>query len=205
MIDVSKINFSKLNGLVPAIVVDNKTDKVLMLGFMNQESLKKTFEIGKATFYSRSRKALWTKGETSGNFLLVKEIIADCDNDSLLIYADPTGPVCHTGSYSCFSIQDGGINFLEKLNEIIRKRKKELPQGSYTTQLFKEGSDRIIQKVGEEAIEVVIAAKNKNRKQIIYESADLLYHLMVMLYDNDIELKNVVAELKSRHLNLYSQ
>lgn len=199
MIDVSKINFSKLNGLVPAIVADSKTDKVLMLGFMNQESLKKTLEIGKATFYSRSRKSLWTKGETSGNFLLVKEIIIDCDNDSLLIYADPAGPVCHTGNYSCFSIHNGGINFLDKLNEIIKLRKKELPQGSYTTQLFKAGSDRIIQKVGEEAIEVVIEAKNKNRKRIIYESADLLYHLMVMLSDNDIELKDVVAELKARH------
>lgn len=201
MIDVSKINFSKLNGLVPAIVVDSKTDKVLMLGFMNQESLKKTIEIGKATFYSRSRKALWTKGETSGNFILVEEIITDCDNDSLLIYANPSGPVCHTGNYSCFPIHSRGINFLEKLNEIIKQRKKDLPQGSYTTQLFKEGSDRIIQKVGEEAIEVVIAAKNKNHKQIIYESADLLYHLMVMLYDNDVELKDVVAELESRHKN----
>lgn len=199
MIDVSKINFEKLNGLVPAIVVDNKTDKVLMLGFMNQESLKKTIEIGKATFYSRSKKSLWTKGETSGNFLLVKEIITDCDNDSLLICADPVGPVCHTGNYSCFSIHNGSINFLEKLNEIIKQRKKELPQDSYTAQLFKDGPDRIIQKVGEEAVEVVIAAKNKNRKQIIYESADLLYHLMVMLYDNDIELKDVVAELESRH------
>lgn len=201
MIDVSKINFSKLNGLVPAIVVDSKTDKVLMLGFMNQESLKKTIEIGKATFYSRSRKALWTKGETSGNFILVEEIITDCDNDSLLIYANPSGPVCHKGNYSCFPIHSRGINFLEKLNEIIKQRKKDLPQGSYTTQLFKEGSDRIIQKVGEEAIEVVIAAKNKNHKQIIYESADLLYHFMVMLYDNDVELKDVVAELESRHKN----
>lgn len=199
MIDISKINFSKLNGLVPAIVVDSKTDKVLMLGFMNEESLKITIEIGKATFYSRSRKALWTKGETSGNFLLVKKILPDCDNDSLLIYADPVGPVCHTGNYSCFSLNNESFSFLVKLNEIIKQRKQELPPGSYTTQLFKDGSDRIIQKVGEEAVEVLIAAKNKNRKGIIYESADLLFHLMVMLYDNDIELKDVVSELESRH------
>jgi len=203
MIDVSKVNFEKLNGLVPAIVVDSKINKILMLGFMNEESLKKTVEIGIATFYSRSRKTLWTKGETSGNFLLVKEILPDCDNDSLIIYADPIGPVCHTGDYSCFSVNKGGISFLEKLNEIIKQRKKELPQGSYTTQLFKEGSDRIIQKVGEEAVEVMIAAKNGSRKEIIYESADLLFHLMVMLQDHDIELGDVVAELEARHPNLY--
>jgi phosphoribosyl-AMP cyclohydrolase / phosphoribosyl-ATP pyrophosphohydrolase len=199
MIDISKINFSKLNGLIPAIIVDNKTDKILMLGFMNEESLKKTIEIGKATFYSRSRKTLWTKGETSGNFLLVKEILPDCDNDSLIIYADPMRPVCHTGNYSCFPLDNRDINFLEKLNEIIKQRKQKLPEGSYTAKLFTEGSDKIIQKVGEEAIEVMIAAKNKNRKEIIYESADLLFHLMVMLQDNDIELRDVVAELESRH------
>ena len=199
MIDISKINFSKLNGLVPAVIVDSKSEKILMLGFMNEESLKLTIEIGKATFYSRSRNVLWTKGETSGNFLLVKEILLDCDNDSLLIYAHPVGPVCHTGNYSCFSVNKGGISFLEKLNGIIKQRKQEMPEGSYTTQLFKDGSDRIIQKVGEEAVEVMIAAKNKNRKEIIYESADLFFHLMVMLYDNDIELKEVVSELESRH------
>lgn len=199
MIDISKINFSKLNGLVPAIVVDNKTDKVLMLGFMNEESLKKTIEIGKATFYSRSRSTLWTKGETSGNFLLVKEILSDCDNDSLIIYADPIGPVCHIGNYSCFPLDNRGINFLEKLNEIIKQRKQELPEGSYTAKLFRDGSDRIIQKVGEEAVEVMIAAKNGSRKEIIYESADLLFHLMVMLQDHGIELRDVIAELESRH------
>ena len=199
MIDVSKINFDKLNGLVPAIIVDNNSEKVLMLGFMNKESLNKTIEIGKATFYSRSRKSLWTKGETSGNFLFVKKILTDCDNDSLLIYADPNGPTCHTGNYSCFSLEKSGINFLEKLNDLVKQRKIELPENSYTTKLFKEGSDRIIQKVGEESVEVVIAAKNKSRKEIIYESADLLFHLLVMLTDNNIELKDVVSELESRH------
>jgi phosphoribosyl-ATP pyrophosphohydrolase/phosphoribosyl-AMP cyclohydrolase len=199
MIDVSKVNFSKLNGLVPAILVDVNTNKILMLGFMNEESLRKTIEIGKATFYSRNRKTIWTKGETSGNFLIVKEILPDCDNDSLLIYADPVGPVCHTGNYSCFSLDSTSLNFLEKLNEVIKERKKDLPDGSYTAKLFKDGSDRIIQKVGEETVEVMIAAKNRNKKEIIYESADLIFHLMIMLEDNDIDLPEVVAELESRH------
>ena len=199
MIDVSKANFNKLNGLVPAILVDVNTNKILMLGFMNEESLRKTIEIGKATFYSRSRKTIWTKGETSGNFLIVKEILPDCDNDSLLMYADPLGPTCHTGNYSCFPVSKGSINFLEKLNEVIKQRKKDLPDESYTAKLFKDGSDRIIQKVGEEAVEVMIAAKNRNKKEIIYESADLLFHLMIMLQDNDIELSQIVAELESRH------
>jgi phosphoribosyl-ATP pyrophosphohydrolase/phosphoribosyl-AMP cyclohydrolase len=199
MIDISKLNFSKLSGLVPAVIVDSKNDKVLMLGFMNEEALKKTIEIGKVTFYSRSRKTLWTKGETSGNFLFVEEILTDCDNDSLLIYVNPIGPVCHTGNYSCFPVKKGCINFLEKLNEIIKNRKQELPEGSYTAKLFREGSDRIIQKLGEEAVEVMIAAKNKRKKEIVYESADLLFHLMVMLQDNDIEFEDVVSELESRH------
>jgi phosphoribosyl-ATP pyrophosphohydrolase/phosphoribosyl-AMP cyclohydrolase len=199
MIDVSKINFNKFNGLVPTIIVDNDSEKVLMLGFMNDESLSKTIETGKTTFYSRSRKSLWTKGETSGNYLFVKKILTDCDNDSLLIYADPSGPTCHTGNYSCFSLEKSGINFLEKLNDLVKQRKVELPKNSYTTKLFKEGSDRIIQKVGEESVEVVIAAKNKSTKEIVYESADLLFHLLVMLTDNNIELKDVVSELESRH------
>lgn len=199
MIDVSKVNFSKLNGLVPAIVVDVKTNKILMLGFMNEESLRKTIEIGRATFFSRSRKTLWTKGESSGNYLIVKEILSDCDNDSLLVYADPIGPTCHSGNYSCFSLDRVNINFLEKLNDIIKERKKNLPEGSYTAKLFKEGSDRIIQKVGEEAVEVMIAAKNKDKKEIIYESADLIFHLMIMLEDNDIDLPELVDELESRH------
>jgi len=199
MINISKVNFSKLNGLVPAIVVDVKTNKILMLGFMNEESLRKTIELGRTTFYSRSRKTLWTKGESSGNYLIVKEILLDCDNDSLLVYADPIGPTCHSGNYSCFSLDRININFLEKLNGIIKERKKNLPEGSYTAKLFKEGSDRIIQKVGEEAVEVMIAAKNKNKKEIIYESADLIFHLMIMLQDNIIDLQDVVNELESRH------
>ncbi len=199
MIDITKVNFSKMDGLIPAVIVDESTDKMLMLGFMNKEALSKTIEIGKATFYSRSRKSLWTKGETSGNYLIVKNILADCDNDSILIYAEPAGPTCHTGKYSCFNLEKNNLNFLKKLNEIIKQRKIDLPQNSYTTKLFIEGSNRIIQKVGEEAIEVVIAAKNKSKKEITNETADLLYHLIVMLTDNDIELQDVVTELESRH------
>lgn len=199
MIDISKLNFKKLNGLIPAIVVDYSTDKILMLGFMNEEALRKTIELNKVTFFSRSKNRLWTKGETSGNFLLTKNIISDCDDDSIIVYAEPQGPTCHSGNYSCFEIENDEINFLGRLNDLIYDRKKNLPEGSYTSELFNSGSDRIIQKVGEEAVEVLIAVKNKSRKEIVYESADLLYHLMVMLADNDIKLSDVVDELKSRH------
>lgn len=199
MIDISTLNFSKLNGLIPAIIVDSETDKILMLGFMNEQALKKTIETNKVTFFSRTKNALWTKGETSGNFLFVKDIITDCDNDSIIVYATPQGPTCHTGNYSCFGLEKNNLKFLGYLNDLIYQRKKNLPEGSYTTELFKSGSDRIIQKVGEEATEVIIAAKNKSRREIIYESADLLYHLIVMLQDNDINLSNVITELESRH------
>lgn len=199
MIDISKLNFKKLNGLIPAIVVDHSTDKILMLGFMNEEALRKTIELNKVTFFSRSKNRLWTKGETSGNFLLTKNIFSDCDDDSIIVYAEPQGPTCHSGNYSCFEIENDEINFLGRLNDLIYDRKKNLPEGSYTSELFNSGSDRIIQKVGEEAVEVMIAVKNKSRKEIVYESADLLYHLMVMLADNDIKLSDVVDELKSRH------
>lgn len=199
MIDLSKLNFSKLNGLIPVIIVDESNDKILMLGFMNEEALRISIETGKVTFFSRTKNRLWTKGETSGNFLLIKNIITDCDNDSIIIYAKPQGPTCHLGNYSCFNLQNENINFLLKLSELINQRKKDLPENSYTTKLFKEGSDRIIQKVGEEATEVIIAAKNKSKQQIIYESADLLYHLIVMLADNELTLIDIVKELKSRH------
>ncbi|MFN3693523.1 MAG: bifunctional phosphoribosyl-AMP cyclohydrolase/phosphoribosyl-ATP diphosphatase HisIE [Ignavibacterium sp.] len=199
MIDISKLNFDKLNGLIPAIVVDYSTEKILMLGFMNEEALRKTIETKKVTFFSRSKNRLWTKGETSGNFLILRNIISDCDDDSIIVYAEPQGPTCHTGNYSCFGIEKDEINFLDILNDLIYDRKKNLPEGSYTSELFNSGSDRIIQKVGEEAVEVIIAAKNKSRKEIVYESADLLYHLMVMLADNDLKLSEVVDELKSRH------
>lgn len=199
MIDISKLNFSKLNGLIPAIIVDDSNDKILMLGFMNKEALRISIESGKVTFFSRTKNKLWTKGETSGNFLLIKNIISDCDNDTIIISAKPQGPTCHLGNYSCFNIPNENINFLLKLGELINQRKKDLPENSYTTKLFKEGSDRIIQKVGEEATEVIIAAKNKSKQQIIYETADLLYHLILMLADNELNLTDIVKELESRH------
>jgi phosphoribosyl-ATP pyrophosphohydrolase/phosphoribosyl-AMP cyclohydrolase len=199
MIDISKLNFSKLNGLIPAIIVDDSSDKILMLGFMNKEALRISIESGKVTFFSRAKNRIWTKGETSGNFLLVRNIIADCDDDTIIIYAQPQGPICHLGNYSCFNIPNENINFLLKLSELVNQRKKDLPENSYTTKLFKEGSDRIIQKVGEEATEVIIAAKNKSKQQIIYETADLLYHLIVLLSDNELNLTDIVKELESRH------
>lgn len=199
MIDISQLNFSKLNGLIPAIIVDDSKDKILMLGFMNEEALHISIESGKVTFFSRTKNRLWTKGETSGNFLMIKNIITDCDNDSIIIYATPQGPTCHLGNYSCFNIPNENLNFLMKLTDLVNQRKKHLPENSYTTKLFKEGSDRIIQKVGEEATEVIIAAKNKSRKEIIYESADLLYHLIVMLADNELSITDVVKELELRH------
>lgn len=199
MIDISKLNFNKLNGLIPAVIVDSGSDKILMLGFMNKQALTTTIESGKVTFFSRTKDTLWTKGETSGNYLIVKNIISDCDDDSIIIYAEPLGPTCHTGNYSCFGFEKDNNFSLQALNEIVNERKLKLPENSYTTKLFKEGSDRIIQKVGEEAVEVLIAAKNKSRREIIYESADLLYHLIVMLADNEINLSDVVDELKSRH------
>jgi phosphoribosyl-ATP pyrophosphohydrolase/phosphoribosyl-AMP cyclohydrolase len=199
MIDISKLNFSKLNGLIPAIIVDDSNDKILMLGFMNEEALRISIESGKVTFFSRTKNKLWTKGETSGNFLLIRNIISDCDDDTIIIYAEPQGPTCHLGNYSCFNIPNENINFLLKLGELVNQRNKDLPENSYTTKLFKEGSDRIIQKVGEEATEVIIAAKNKSKQQIIYETSDLLYHLIVMLSDNELNLRDIVKELESRH------
>ena len=199
MIVIQQLNFDKLNGLIPAIVVDVNTDKILMLGFMNLEALSITIELKKVTFFSRSKNRLWTKGETSGNHLIVENIIQDCDNDSIIVYATPRGPTCHNGNYSCFDLKTNNLAFLETLNNLIAQRKSELPEGSYTTKLFKEGSDRIIQKVGEEAIEVVIAAKNTIRENIISETADLIYHLFVLLSERDIEFNDIVAELERRH------
>jgi phosphoribosyl-AMP cyclohydrolase / phosphoribosyl-ATP pyrophosphohydrolase len=199
MIKAEELNFEKLGGLIPAIVVDVMTNQVLMVGFMNNESFAKTLESKRVTFFSRSRKALWTKGETSGNFLDLVDIKKDCDDDSLLVIAKPTGPTCHTGSYSCFDLEKTNINFINRLNHLIKERKKNLPENSYTTKLFNEGANRIIQKVGEEAIETVIAAKNRDKKEIINESADLIYHLIVMLTEQEIEFEDVVNELVKRH------
>lgn len=201
MINIREIDFDKMNGLVPAVIVDFSNEKVLMLGFMNHKALQKTLDTNFVTFYSRTKKRLWTKGETSGNKLLLKEIMTDCDNDSLLIYAEPAGPVCHTGSYSCFGI-DAGENrdFLKQLFELVQTRKRLKPEGSYTTELFESGLDRIIQKVGEEAVETIIAAKN-NKADTINEVSDLLYHLLVMLSELDINYNEIIENLRARHIN----
>lgn len=201
MLDLSKLDFNKMGGLLPAIITDEANDKVLMLGFMTREALEKTLETGMVTFFSRTKERLWTKGETSGNFLKVVNILSDCDNDSLLIRAKPDGNTCHTGSYSCFGIEnkDEKLDFLSVLFDLIKERKKEMPEGSYTTKLFERGTNRIIQKVGEEAIETVIAAKNRDKHEIVNEVSDLVYHLFVMLAEQDIEFSEIVSNLKSRH------
>ncbi len=199
MIKAEELNFEKLGGLIPAIVIDELTNQVLMLGFMNKEAFEKTIESKRVTFFSRSRNTLWTKGETSGNFLNLMDIKKDCDGDSLLIFAQPVGPTCHTGDYSCFGVEKTNINFLNQLSALIKERKINLPENSYTTKLFKDGANRIIQKVGEEAIETVIAAKNRDKNEIVNETADLLYHLLVMLAEQEIELENVLSKLVERH------
>jgi phosphoribosyl-ATP pyrophosphohydrolase/phosphoribosyl-AMP cyclohydrolase len=199
MIDINKINFDKMNGLVPVIVTDNITGQVLMLGFMNSEAVHKTVTENKVTFYSRSKERLWTKGEISGNYLELVDIKIDCDNDTLLITANPKGNTCHLDQYSCFGLEKENYKFLKYLDDLIKTRKNELPANSYTTKLFKQGENRIIQKVGEEAIETVIAAKNNDKEEIINESADLLFHLLVMLNQKEITLNNVISELEKRH------
>lgn len=195
-----ELNFEKMNGLVPAIIQDNHTNKVLMLGFMNQEAYEKTIQTKKVTFYSRSRQCLWTKGETSGNFLNVVSIHADCDNDTLLIKVNPTGPVCHTGSDTCWGEKnEADIYFLSYLQDFIEKRYQEKPEKSYTTSLFEAGINRMAQKVGEEAVETVIEATNGTNDRLIYEASDLLYHLIVLLTSKGLRIEDLVHELQKRH------
>lgn len=199
--DIDKINFNKLDGLVPAIVQDNSTMIVLMVGFMNQEAVSKTVESGKVTFFSRTKNRLWTKGEESGNFLNVVSILVDCDDDTLLIKADPVGPVCHTGSDTCFSEtnQNKSLQFLSYLQDFIDKRKTEMPEGSYTTSLFQKGTPKITQKVGEEAVETIIGAMANDDENFIYEAGDLLYHLIVLLSHKGYRIEDIVRELEKRH------
>lgn len=195
-----EIDFKKMNGLVPAIIQDECTSKVLMLGYMNEEALAKTLETGKVTFFSRSKNRLWTKGEESGNFLNLVSITPDCDNDTLLIKVHPEGPVCHTGKDTCWGeSNEGDFAFLKYLQEFIQKRFKEMPEGSYTTSLFKEGINRIAQKVGEETIETIIEAINSNKEGFIYEASDLIYHLIVLLTAQGLTLDDIGKELKLRH------
>jgi phosphoribosyl-ATP pyrophosphohydrolase/phosphoribosyl-AMP cyclohydrolase len=195
-----KVDFEKMGGLVPVIVQDNFTNKVLMLGFMNNEALKKTEETGKVTFYSRTKQRLWTKGEESGNFLNVVKILNDCDNDTLLIKVKPEGPVCHTGTDTCWGEKnEEDIMFLKYLQNFIEKRYKERPEGSYTTSLFEKGVNRMAQKVGEEAVESVIEATNGTNEGLIYEASDLIYHLIVLLTSKGLRIEDLARELKKRH------
>ncbi len=197
-----KLDFSKLgNGLIPAIIQDNTTNKVLMLGFMNEEAYQKTVKEGKVTFFSRTKKRLWTKGEVSGNFLNVVSITEDCDQDTLLIKANPVGPVCHTGADTCFNEknQEDDLYFLKFLQDFIDRRKAEMPEGSYTTSLFNSGTRRMAQKVGEEAVETVIGAMANDDENFIYESADLVYHLIVLLTSKGYRIEDIARELKKRH------
>ena len=195
-----KIDFKKGNGLVPAIIQDWSTNKVLMLGYMNEEALKLTKAEGKVTFYSRTKNRLWTKGETSGNFLIVKEITSDCDDDTLLIKAEPQGPTCHTGADTCFN-ESNSANalFLHYLQDIIVERKKSTSAKSYTKLLFDKGINKIAQKVGEEAVELVIEAKDSDDDLFKNEAADLLFHLLVLLEAKEVKLEEVIDVLKERH------
>lgn len=195
-----KLDFEKMGGLIPAIVQDNNTNKVLMLGFMNEEAYEETKETGKVTFFSRTKNRLWMKGETSGNTLQVVNMMVDCDNDTILIKANPAGPVCHTGADTCFgekNIED--IMFLKYLQDFIEQRRQEMPEGSYTTSLFLKGVNRMAQKVGEEAVETVIEATNGTEEGFIYEASDLVYHLIVLLTSKGLRLEDLARELKKRH------
>jgi phosphoribosyl-ATP pyrophosphohydrolase/phosphoribosyl-AMP cyclohydrolase len=204
--EIMHIDFTKYSdGLVPTVVQDYKSGKVLMLGFMNQEAIDKTRELGHVTFYSRSKQRLWTKGESSGNFLKFIDLIVDCDNDTLLIKANPIGATCHTGADTCFGEQNvvessaTPAQFLFKLEQIIAGRKENPSDTSYTSSLFKKGINKVAQKVGEEAIELVIEAKDNNRALFLGEAADLLFHYLVLLRAKDFELNDVVAVLQERH------
>ena len=196
-----EINFEKGGGLVPAIIQDANTRQVLMLGYMNQEALTKTLDTGLVTFYSRTRQTLWTKGETSGNNLRLVDIKSDCDHDTLLVRAIPTGPVCHTGTDTCWgeSNDDRPLDFLSQLQDFIEKRHEEMPEGSYTTSLFRDGLNRMAQKVGEEALELVIEATNGSNERMVYEGADFLYHLIVLLTSKGLRIEDLASELRERH------
>ena len=196
-----KIDFDKMGGLVPAIIQDAVTKNVLMLGFMNEEAYQKTIDTKKVTFWSRTRNCLWTKGETSGNYLNLVDIRLDCDNDTLLVKVHPQGPTCHLGTDTCWG-EDNSLNpilFLSELQNFINKRHQEMPENSYTTSLFKKGINKMAQKVGEEATETIIEATNGTNEQLVYESSDLLYHLIVMLTAKGLSIEDVASELIKRH------
>ena len=195
------IDFEKMNGLVPAIIQDSITKNVLMLGFMNEEAYQKTLATKRVTFYSRSRKCLWTEGETSGNYLELVSMKPDCDNDTLLVKVIPHGPTCHTGTDTCWGEENkrNPLLFLSELQDFINKRHEEMPEKSYTTSLFKDGTNRMAQKVGEEALEAVIEAVSGNDDRLIYECSDMFYHLVVLLTSKGLRIEQVAAELAERH------
>lgn len=194
-------------GLIPAVVQDINTKKVLMVAYMNQKSLKRSLEIKETVFYSRSRQKLWHKGETSGNTQKIKDIYYDCDQDTLLVMVDPAGPACHTGHETCFyrkliegeNLKKDKDSIITELFQLINQRKENLPDESYTSYLFKEGLDKILKKVGEESSEVIIAAKNESKEELIYETVDLIYHLLVLLAEKNLKLEEIKEELENRY------
>jgi phosphoribosyl-AMP cyclohydrolase / phosphoribosyl-ATP pyrophosphohydrolase len=198
MITTAEIDFSKVNGLVPCIVQDADTNRVLMLGFMNEEAFEKTVSEKRVTFFSRSKQRLWTKGETSGNFLDLVDIRLDCDKDALLVKVHPRGPVCHTGADTCFNEENEGWDLIA-LESLIKKRKANPKKGSYTNSLFESGINKVAQKVGEEAVELIIEAKDDNRELFLNEAADLMFHYLVLLSAKGYELKDVLDVLAKRH------
>ncbi len=201
--DVQEVDFAKDEGLLPAIVQDALTGAVLMLGYMNRDALRATLERGRVVFFSRSKQRLWEKGETSGNFLELAAVRTDCDRDALLVTARPHGPTCHLGTTTCFgdgtTTRAGRLAFLAVLEDVIEERIVERPEGSYTASLYAQGPKRIAQKVGEEGLEVALAAAAESDEKVVAESADLLFHLLVLLKSRGVSLERVVAELESRH------
>jgi phosphoribosyl-ATP pyrophosphohydrolase len=203
-VNIAELKFDE-NGLIPAVVQDAVSKEVLTVAYMNEESLKKTLETKETWFYSRSRQKLWHKGETSGNTQTVQEIRYDCDKDALVVLVIPNGPACHTGQYSCFSKESGGqvdgsrFDIINKLEAVIAEREAERPEDSYTTYLFEKGLDKILKKVGEEASEVIIAAKNRSHDELKWEAADLLFHLLVLLREQKLPFDEVLKVLKERH------
>ena len=195
------IDFNKMGGIVPAIIQDAKTRNVLMLGFMNEEAYKKTLLTKHVTFWSRTRQCLWTKGDTSGHFLNLVSMQIDCDNDTLLVKVIPQGPTCHKGTDTCWGEENvqQPLDFLAELQDFIEQRHKEMPEGSYTTKLFKDGVNKMAQKVGEEALETVIEATNGTDEHLVYEASDLLYHLIVLLTGKGLRIEDVAEELHRRH------
>lgn len=199
--ETMEIDFQKMNGLVPAIIQDADTKNVLMLGFMNKEAYEKTIQTKKVTFYSRTRRCLWTKGEESGHWLHLVDIKNDCDGDTLLVRVHPEGPTCHKGTDTCWGEENKAnpLLFLSELQDFIEQRHREMPEGSYTTSLFRDGLNRMAQKVGEEALEAVIEAVNGTNERLVYEASDMFYHLIVLITAKGLRIEDVASELEQRH------